>query len=355
MLDEAFEIFRLQYGNLRNEEDWFKLFHHLIEKSFGAKEEDSEERSKEILASVFGNELVNATILYFQSLCPVRFAFMDGQARMAAVHYYIRKIVPTMDGKALGLSSVYRNNPKVLRHWSLRKSAGKDKLAACTVYLPKPSRRGFPVTQYEIWERREVSKDCLDRLLLKRDHLLGMAPALFSDALLRLAGAMATYEEEYGGGPPYVLGHILTKVKDVINFIFMWLVKHDNATFLALVGNIQRKRKENEGPMEYGEQLYKKMFGESSEKTRRIFPSLRERKKFGMQNLHALILFLAASTTERKSLMYLEDCVKKDWIVQIGEGKLPAGCGEGEELHPGTFIEHGNKKAWYQTKLYAVR
>jgi hypothetical protein len=350
LLNEAIEILNVHYGCLRKEENWLKLFQRLVEKSGYSQREP-----KDVLKDVFGNELVNGTILMFQFLCPVRLAFLDGQARMAAVHYFIRKIVPTIDGNSLAMSSVYGNNTSVLQHWSLGSTGAMESLTECFLYMPRRERWGRPVSNSEIWERREISKQCFDRLVERRDHLNEMSPARFSDVLLRVAGAMAAHEEKYNGGPPYVLGELLKKVKNVIKYIFMWLVEHEYETFVALVGNIKRKRNEGEEALQYGEMLYKRMFGEDNAKIWRIFPSLQERKQAGMPNLHALILCLAAASTERKSLMYFGDCVEKDWIVQIREGRPPAGDEEELELHPGTFIGHGNKKAWYEAKLYAVR
>ncbi len=351
VLDKVIRIFKSCYGNLRKEEDWLKLLDRLIEKSSLRKGKNIKDVSKQFLKEVLGNELVNGTILLFQSMCTVRFAFMDGQARMAAVHYYIRKIVPTIDGKALGLSLVYGDKLSVLRHWSLEKSAGKGKEAVCALCMPEYENRGCQVTVEEIWERRELSRVCYDRLVETRDHLIEMEPASFSDVLLRVLGAMATNEEKYNGGPPYVLGQILKKVKSVIKFIFMWLVENDSATFVALKG----KTEPGEETLKYGEELHRKMFKQEDAKNwKEVFPSLNDTTKVGRPNLHALILCLAAATTEKKSAMYLEDCIKKDWKVQIGEGRPPAGGAEGEDLHCGTFIAHGNKKAWFESKLYAV-
>jgi hypothetical protein len=353
VLERALEILKDRYGNLKTEENWLELFHRLIYKSGG----HSREASLKILEEVYGNELVNGTILLFQNKCPVRFAFMDGQARMAAVHYYIRKLVPTMDGKWMAMSSAYSDNPSMLQQWSLANSAGKGVAAVCGVYMTDPDRRGCAVTMKEIWERRERSKECLDRLVQRRDHLNEMSPGCFSDVVLRAAGAMATHQEKYNGGPPYVLGQILNKVNDAIKFIFMWLVEQDSAMFLALVGDIKRKASSDKGTVKFGQELYGQMFSkEGNTKIWRIFPSLKDKKKqLGMPNLHLLILCLAAATTERKTAMYLEDCIEKDWIVRVGEGRPPEGGSEGEDLHRGTFMGLGNKKTWYETNLYAVR
>jgi hypothetical protein len=353
LLERALEILKDQYGNLKKEEDWLELFHRLIYKSGW----HSREVSLKILEEVFGNELVNGTILAFQNKCPVRFAFMDGQARMAAVHYYIRKLVPTMDGRWMALSNAYRDNPSMLQQWSLANSAGKGVAGMCGLYMTDQERRGRPVIMQEIWERRERSKECLDSFVERRDHLNEMSPGSFSDAVLRVAGAMATHEQKYNGGPPYVLGQILKKVVDAIKFIFMWLVENESATFLDLVGDIKRKASFDKGTVRFGQELYSRMFSkEGNTKIWRVFPSLRDKKKqLGMPNLHLLIVCLAAATTERKSAMYLEDCVEKDWIVRIGEGRPPAGGSEGEDLHPGTFMGLGKNKTWYEAKLYAVR
>ena len=103
LLEMVADIMERKYHNLMTEGDWAALFKDLLKQSRWCDDMGSE-RCEIILNDVFGGELINATILLFQGLTSVWFGFMDGQGRMAAIHYYERKVTPYMDGTVVPLS-----------------------------------------------------------------------------------------------------------------------------------------------------------------------------------------------------------------------------------------------------------
>lgn len=88
LLFDAAQILRLGFNNLATALDWKNLFHHLVEVS-------NLRIRKERMEFLFGEELVNATVLLFQALSPVRFAVVDGQSRLVSTSHFARGVVPS--------------------------------------------------------------------------------------------------------------------------------------------------------------------------------------------------------------------------------------------------------------------
>ena len=124
------------FGNLDSIANWEKLFHHLCQQA----------TSFENIApssNVFQGDLVNLTTLLFQALSPIRFGFLEGQARIVAVSHYLRQFIPSKVSSSSCIRSVrpYLNdatwNGKL---WSPQLTGSKAQILA-VVQRPTPQER----------------------------------------------------------------------------------------------------------------------------------------------------------------------------------------------------------------------
>ncbi len=324
---------KARFNNLACEGDWQKLFDHLLMKSGWMTGVYDKMLPKRILNQVFGGELVNGTILLFQSLCPVRFGFLDGQSRMVSMHYYIRKLVPTTESGKPGAISKVMSEFRPRQHWTLEKG-GND--ASCIIIIPSPEEFGKPATTKYVWYLRELSKIWLDKLMDRLENLSSMTPSNFGDVVLRLLSNIKTNMDSFG--PPYIIANLTGKVKARIKDIFMWMLKEEEDVFFRLYGHDKTT----------DEDAYKRLF-----KTSRVFPSLSGQRKEGGYELLVLLPVLAALSSNHKMILYLEDCVNKEWIVPVlQDGEV---CGVNcSDLHQGTYVCYGKGDNYFLSRYYAV-
>jgi hypothetical protein len=67
--------------------------------------------------------VINFTIILFQALCPIKLAFLEGQARMIAVSHYIRQIVPGEHESTACIETIKSYIPTTsMGEWSVSKT-----------------------------------------------------------------------------------------------------------------------------------------------------------------------------------------------------------------------------------------
>ncbi len=81
----AVSLLESNFGSLRTIKDWRSLYHHLVPFCPNWTKASGIPRDR---------PLINLTIILFQTLCPIKLAFLDGQARLISIAHYIRQVVP---------------------------------------------------------------------------------------------------------------------------------------------------------------------------------------------------------------------------------------------------------------------
>jgi len=126
LLAWAFWLLETRYGNLEKLSHWRRLLSRLLSKFkwTGGTVPNS--------GHFIFREVVSATINLFQSLTPIRFSFLDGNARIVSVAHYLRQLLPTPD-RILPLSSLSSSSFDL--RWSPSYS-GQDGITTVVMYLP---------------------------------------------------------------------------------------------------------------------------------------------------------------------------------------------------------------------------
>jgi len=355
--DHTLNIFRNKFNNLYEEKDWWSLYLQLVGSSgytvLAPSGASTEAVGTYLLEKMFGGELVNATILFFQAQCPVRFAFLDGQARMASVHYYIRKILPGPDGTRLPLLSQFG---MAMEEWTLRKTG---RIASCRVIVPEEENWGAPALEGYLWLLRERSLalqneqlEQREQLVTRLDSMAKITPTTFSDVLLRVVGAVRTTAQQHGIGEPYTVATMHDAVREVMKTVCSWLARKEVGVLAKLTKNSNvAVRAEGQGVEEYAEAIYATLFGKPDSQVV-MFPSLKG-KRSGLFNLQILVIMLGVTAGDSGSTSYLEDCIQKDWRAPLSELKHQCSA---HFYDKATYIdETATRKNLFEKMLYLVR
>jgi hypothetical protein len=322
------------------------------------------ERCEIILNDVFGGELINATILLFQGLTSVRFGFMDGQGRMAAIHYYERKITPYMDGTVVPLSKTM-DLRQARKRWTIQNTGTP---AMCYV-ITDVAMEG-PVTANFLSVARSRSKAWMDTLMTKLDCLNSMTPSNLSDCLCgmidavteanggtlmdKVAVAIAEMQEttkETASEMQSKLAEWSVTVKKMFLYVIWWIHLYDkhlsNKVFEKM--NMSKTKKYEEEI--YVRDLFKKVYDPDATKS---FPSLFSKIKRPSPEVTVLMLTVGTALADPLSRLYLRQCMNKEWVVPILESEQVEGVNV-KMLHPATFVNTSGKKSTYLSEMHNVR
>ena len=350
LLEKITLMLRTRFNGLRCQTDWRLLFNHLLERTDWTV--NSKITSDILLDEVFGGELVNATVLLFQSLCKIRFGFLDGQARIMALYHFSRKVYPGLNN-LFPLMQATQDIEKVKKNWSLMKT-GQD--AICTiVHGPKQGTGGF-ISQACVLKLNDLSKTLPDHLIYGTRRLKYVKMSSLSDCIRRLKSVQVDwmYTEE---ADKQTQSRKLMDLSRNLNVVFMAVLKvlvtfdPDLAENLLDANLLEIQQNLTE------EQFLDHVYGQRTPTppSRRsvLFPSLHHRKSGVSYELIGLMTLLGCAKVDELSMLLLESCINKQWIVQI-VNPLQVGGVALSDLHLGTFVNESIKEAWYFAQLYAV-
>jgi hypothetical protein len=184
LLERAFHLFETNFGNLQTFENWRSLYKHLSGIAINGRK----------LPSPPDSHLIHFTIILFQSRCPIRFAFLDGQARMVAVSHYIRGIVP---GHPLSITPIEPIMPylpsKGKGSWSASQTGS---IGNFHLLLPMEWKVVKPIPKDTINSRANLLKSDLNTISRQRTYAYDIAEkSHFFHTVLELRSELETRNE----------------------------------------------------------------------------------------------------------------------------------------------------------------
>jgi hypothetical protein len=325
------------YNNLSTIEDWTGLFSHLLVRSKWC-DEPSGERFDIILNQLFGGQLVNATVFLLHALTPIRFAFMDGQARMTTLHYVLRKLVPRIDGGVAPISHLTDKEIKV-------KLSQTSQPAVCI--FAQDDNDGGPITVEFMSSLRGNSRKEMDKLTKTKQDLITMTPSNLSDAIVEMMDSVPHSEQ------PITVSNLLQRVDDMFLHVIATLRKFDKPLSNKIFRKI-RGADVLESDEKFIADVFEKLHPKPKAKqTRKIFPSLLSNPTGGSTELTVLMYMVGAALCSTNSRRYLKQCMHKEWVVPIVDPAQVHGVPL-DRLHKGTFVNPSMKVDQYQNELHNV-
>jgi hypothetical protein len=290
-----------------------------------------------ILNMLFGGELENGTILLLQALTPVRFAFLDGQARMSAMHFYERKLLPSLYNTVTPLFSLDR----VFRSWSLSHTSTP---AEC-IFLTWNGEGDGSVSADILDEMKRSSKHAINLKTAALGDLSSMSPPCVSDFVSHmLANGLKSYT-------PCTASQLPDRVENTFYDVFCELRKFDVELSRKMLRgfNIPTKLTKEKEIVDFA---FNKTYGKMTSKR---FQSLKKPPGGGSTcaHTHLIMAILGAVMCDSTSLGYLKRCMDKDWIIPITDSSQVHGVPL-NELHPGTFVNDSIDGTWFLGELHLV-
>lgn len=331
-----------EYNNLRNQADWESLFKHLMVESGWCEESDTTSMEL-ILSDIFGNECQSAVALLLQGLSPIRFAFMDGQSRMASMYHFERKIVPLEDGNCIPLLGVSGLSlEQISGRWNTTETG---QLAVCSMYLPPVEHAGKFVTREFLSLLRQVSKEntvCMDANHAK---LQSMSPSNLNDCIIEMI------DENPGREHPISVRNLLVDLTNAFLHVIKTVRHYGTLVQRRFLGKDTISILLKLDDEEFAKQCLKMIYTAGD---RVIFPSLRTKSKSKASEFMVLMLVLGAALVDDFSAVRLKTCINQDWIVPINCMKTKYRIAP-DDLHAGTFVDPSNPDTeWFSSKLYLV-
>jgi hypothetical protein len=327
---------RVTYNQLKTTEDWMLLYNYLLKQTGWCNNIDNA-ICKDILESVFGNEIQNAVSLLLQGLSPLRFSFPDGQARIVSLFYYLRKIVPCRDAKTVAPITYIPSITKleIVPTWTVAKGSIKSTCFFHT--FAKEGSDNMEVTVGDLSELKAISKQRLDALAKTNENTLFFTPKNLSDCITEI---------------------IQTNILDMTDSGLVKLVKAKCLHVLQVVSSfdpmLQNKLLEsisfgpNANVLEKARKAYDKIFGDDRLK---VFHSL-QYYKGACPAFSVLMYILSCALVDARSTYFLEICTNKDWLVPINTADQVDGVAL-EDLNEKTFF-NGSMSTFFYPKYYAV-
>jgi len=334
-----------RFNNLRCKADWKKLCLHLLFVTRWTEVQDADGTIRtNILQEAFGNEYQSAAALLLQSLTSLRFAFMDGQSRMASLYYYERKLIPRDYGSDVPMSSAVGLKLEDLsQRWSLARTGD---LARCSIFLSPADDFGQCVSRSYLSDMRRFSKTYMHEIREKRERLESMIPSNLNDCIIEM---IEGYEDEDAAVNAL-------QIVDRLNAAFRYVI----SSIYRFDRWLQRKFfnaktcRELEGLSE--EQFVDKVMQRIYKVGERVmYPKMTHKEsKSPSSQLLVLMLVVATALMDATSRKALESCINNDWIVHIAsmdpKYKLTTAG-----LHGGTFVDDSvGDGAYFKSQFYLV-
>jgi hypothetical protein len=321
LLAEATARLGTNFGDLQSIKMWRSLFNHLCNRAASFQDATISYEPPEC-------DLVNITTLLFQALCPVRFAFLDGQARMLAVSHYIRQVLPQKDPSILNClesMSDFVDSHGVGKAWSLHETG---MVANCRL-----------VVCNENIDVENLSDDCIrkDTFELLRDmHSISRTQCANFDKAERFhfSQGITTLISELGvrkpRDPTQKMGTVASETCKLFEVILQ------SVDHLMLVSN--SKRPEDEVIADEGKS-FDEFFMDVMDGTV-LFPRLATRHcKVSVVSVKILMHVLGAALADKDCCIMMEKLMNDGWKVPFDlDGTI-----EGLDValfHKGTFISN---------------
>lgn len=297
LLAEVFDIVEMDFGNLSTLQDWHNLYVHLCQRSFPV-------RTKAPPVVVF-SELVHRTIVLFQALCPIRLAFLDGQARIISVSFFLRQLIPSVPypGRCLLPMSQLLYNGNFELRWSTTATATD---ASCVLYLSNNTDTAAIVSSSIILDLNTISR----QLRASSDHA---ARTSLSDAIGNLVMGLSGRALRQSSEKEDDSAMLLKDLRSYVSQIKLTVTRHileyyESSGLSSLLLNDHKK---------FLDKAVSDSKANTSAKSK-LFPML-----YPLQNrpseTNILINTLVAMTADEKSRDLLQECVNKKWTVVLQE------------------------------------
>lgn len=332
-----------EYNNLRYQDDWESLFKHLLVKSGWCHASDVTSMES-ALSHTFGNECQSAVALLLQGLSPIRFAFMDGQSRMASMYHFERKTIPLADGNckplvaASGLSL-----EEISGRWSTTPTA---ELALCYVYLPPPNDDGKTVAKSFLSRLREISKK--NTVVMDSHHakLQSVSPSNLNDCIVEMIDKNPARKK-----PPVNIRDLLVDLENAFLHVIKTVRHYGVLVQQRFLGNDTIMKLQKLDDDSFAKQTLEMIHPAGK---RKIFLSFKTRSKSKAPEFLVLMLVLAAALVDESSAELLQNCINQDWIVPINGMEIEYEV-TSDDLHGGTFVDPSRCDIeWFLSKLYLV-
>jgi hypothetical protein len=327
------------YHNLGHERDWEMLYVRLLGQSRWCDEPHGS-KFNFILNTVFGGELHNATIFLLHGLTPVRFAFLDGQARMSSLYYYERKLLPSLLDNFVPLSSI----PESDTRWSLSTTSVP---AFCRIVAN--NNHAAAVSNDEIALMKKHSKKEMLNKMLHQDALNTMAPTNLSDFISDMLSA------EMKSFQPIVANDMPAYVKSM----FLKVLKHMKTFDTRLAGKLFRKIKINHFLManddEYAKAVLEKLDPppKPGKKELKRYKSLVSAPRGESPELTLMMYILGTTLSNQNCMKYMKRCIDREWVGSKQNNSHVHDIAM-NKIHPGTVVNAFQNQEWREWWLVSL-
>ena len=271
------------FGNLETIGMWRKLFCHLRQHALGFVGQNVKLPPDQ--------DLVNATTLLFQAMSPIRFDFLDGQARILAVSHYIRQLVPCSFSLPNCVEPItkYTSRGRPSKPWSLRSTG-----ANATFMLVVQSLDNSRTLEQLLRDLHAISrKQC--------KHIQDAESYHFANGIL----SVITERKMVRNPPPSTVAD----TQAITTTIFKSILK--GLQFLMTNGNIKLDGIQKKVDVENLESLENFLLDK-----RVSYPSFFSVGSLvSVMPLKVLMLVIGAAVAEKSNCGLLEELINKKWKV----------------------------------------
>jgi len=314
------------FGHLASDADWSSLLCRLVECC---------KLDQAFLDGVPKNDMINVTILLFQSLCPIRFAFLDGQARVVSTAFYLRKMFPT------GLTSPDLVKPLNIVIEELRAKNINDVIdfsvsktgigARCLINLPTNVDPTKDFETKHLNKMFNISKKLLDTLSQT-------VPRNLSDAIVYV---IRMYDLEVVRG----------KTRNTVSFAYEHVINHlalyDSAIAARLFSEVP-DRQSLASTNDLLPQLAKQI------RVKTVFPNFKSDLFLWNSEAVTLMYTIGPLLVGLKHGITLENCMNREWKVPILKKDQIRGINNIDGLHKHTYVGSPNSTALFEKLYYRV-
>jgi hypothetical protein len=330
------------FGNLNSMDCWKKLYNHICRDTPFAHYD---------VSSLPICQLVKATIFRLQSMTPIRFSFINGQARMVAVAHYIRRLVPcASDGHQPGFQSM--DDVGCINHsnglWSLDKTGCQ---ADCVLFCTDPPRPDSP--------DRYLSSEIMFDLNKISSHVTAGSSIAevthFSDSihsLIRKVSSIHPLPLKLSGFPKHVVSLFDVIVQEFSSCEGLSATLLSSVCCSSGIGQVDESTDSIPKPFSpettFARAIEMLNINNNTPTLKKPFPVLTSHIKVSTSELCVISFLLMALLPDVKGRLILAECMNKKWKVSIPAVDMAL-------FHPGTIVGPiGEEPTLFEAKLFRV-
>jgi hypothetical protein len=320
LLYSAIWLLNKNFNGLKSFCDWRMLYEHLTKQASWTSLVTTPYHSTQ-------GEIVRWCILLFQSLCPIRFAILDGLARMISIGYYLHAMFPgdnMVEDCVMPLSKVVS---EITQGWTPETTALQ---ASFDIMMPTNKMTGGSEAFQQV---QQLKEDLFTISYTQYSNVTTYEPFHFSDRILSLMSRLATLEFQkqpsFWGVVDYHFDYFKVIIQHICKFIF------SISDFTSL------KTHHQQGPGTQSEQveaIISRIHGESKQAIIPVFMNtsvkVHERKFF------VLTYVLGALCSNEEARQNVEELIARDWRGRVSTKIKPYGL-EWSSFHRGTYLDEG--------------